>query len=139
MERCMYISWKDSKRDLSFLSGVPRHSVQLNSVMLNPEHECHLRLSKMAALFFFFNQISIRIAYLTSYCVSRWASPEAQMVKNPPANRGDPSSIPGLGRVPWRRKWQPTPVFLPGEAHGQRSLEGYSPWGHKGSDTTEAT
>ena len=53
MERCMYISWKDSKRDLSFLSGVPRHSVQLNSVMLNPEHECHLRLSKMAALFFF--------------------------------------------------------------------------------------
>ena len=65
----MYISWKDSKRDLSFLSGVPRHSVQLNSVMLNPEHECHLRLSKMAALFFF-NQISIRIASFTFYCVS---------------------------------------------------------------------
>ena len=31
----------------------------------------------------------------------------------------------------WRRKWQPTPVFLPGESHGQRSLAGYSPWGHK--------
>ena len=38
---------------------------------------------------------------------------------------------------PWRRKWQPTPVFLPGESHGQRSLVGYSPWGHKESDTTE--
>ena len=39
----------------------------------------------------------------------------------------------------WRRKWQPTPVFLPGEFHGQRSLVGYSPWGHKESDTTEVT
>ena len=37
----------------------------------------------------------------------------------------------------WRRKWQPTPVLLPGESHGQRSLAGYSPWGRKGLDTTE--
>ena len=37
----------------------------------------------------------------------------------------------------WRRKWQPTPVFLPGESHGQRSLTDYSPWGHKESDTTK--
>ena len=37
----------------------------------------------------------------------------------------------------WRRKWQPTPVFLPEEFHGQRSLVGYSPWGHKELDTTE--
>ena len=37
----------------------------------------------------------------------------------------------------WRRKWQPTPVFLPGGSHGQRSLVGYSPWGRKESDTTE--
>jgi len=34
-------------------------------------------------------------------------------------------------KIPWRRKWQPTPVFLPGESQGQRSLAGYSPWGHK--------
>ena len=40
---------------------------------------------------------------------------------------------------PWRKKWQPTPVFLPGEFHGQRSLVGYSPWGCKGLDMTEAT
>ena len=38
---------------------------------------------------------------------------------------------------PWRRKWQSTPVFLPGESHGQRSLVGYSPWGRKESDMTE--
>ena len=50
---------------------------------------------------------------------------------------GDPGSIPGSGRSPWRREWQPTPVFLPGESHGQRSLVGYSPWGCKESDRTK--
>ena len=44
---------------------------------------------------------------------------------------------PWIRKIPWRREWQPTPVFLPGEFHGQRSLEGYSPWGLKESDTTE--
>ena len=39
----------------------------------------------------------------------------------------------------WRRTWQPTPVLLPGKSHGQRSLVGYSPWGHKESDITEHT
>ena len=38
---------------------------------------------------------------------------------------------------PWRREWVPTPVFLPGESHGRKSLEGYSPWGHRELDTTE--
>jgi len=42
-------------------------------------------------------------------------------------------------RIPWRRKWQPSPVFLPGKSHGQRSLAGYSPWGRKESGTTEVT
>ena len=42
-----------------------------------------------------------------------------------------------VGKIPWRREWQPTPVILPGEFHGQRSLAGYSPWGHKELDTTE--
>ena len=42
---------------------------------------------------------------------------------------------PWIGKIPWRRKWQPTPVFFPGKSHGQRSLAGYSPWGRKGSDT----
>ena len=42
-----------------------------------------------------------------------------------------------VGKTPWRREWQPTPVFLPGESHGQKSLVGYSPWGRKESDTTE--
>ena len=44
---------------------------------------------------------------------------------------------PGSGKIPWRREWQPTPVLLPGEFHGWRSLAGYGPWAHKESDTTE--
>ena len=54
--------------------------------------------------------------------------------KESACNAGDPGSIPGLG-IPWRRKWQPTPVFLPGEFNGQRSLAGYGPWGHKELNT----
>ena len=50
---------------------------------------------------------------------------------------GGPGSIPGGGKIPWRREWLPSPVFLPGEFQGQRSLASYSPWGCKGSDTTE--
>ena len=44
---------------------------------------------------------------------------------------------PWVGKIPWRRKWQPSLVFLPGESRGQGSLAGYSPWGRKGLDTTE--
>ena len=44
---------------------------------------------------------------------------------------------PWVGKIPWRRKWQPTPVFLSEESHGQRGLAGYSPWGLKKSDMTE--
>ena len=46
---------------------------------------------------------------------------------------------PWVRKIPWRRKWQPTPVFLPGESHGQRSLADYSPWDHKESDTAKHT
>ena len=42
-----------------------------------------------------------------------------------------------VGKMPWWRKWKPTPVFLPGESHGQGSLVGYGPWGRTESDTTE--
>ena len=46
-------------------------------------------------------------------------------------------SIPGFGKVPWRKKWLPTPVILPGKSRGQSSLVGYSPWDHKESDMPE--
>ena len=44
---------------------------------------------------------------------------------------------PRVGKIPWRRNWLPTPIYLPEKSHGQRSLAGYSPWGHKQSDTAE--
>ena len=53
--------------------------------------------------------------------------------KDSACNAGD------VGSIPWRRAWQPSPVFLPGESHGQRSLEEYGPLGHEESDTTVAT
>jgi len=46
---------------------------------------------------------------------------------------------PWVGKIPWRKEWQPTPVFLPGESHGQRSLVGYKPQSHNGSNMTEHT
>ena len=72
-------------------------------------------------------------------CVCVGASQVVLVVKNLSANAGDirdAGSIP-VSKIPWRRAWQPTPVFLPKESHGQRSLVGYSPWGHKKLDTVE--
>ena len=57
--------------------------------------------------------------------------PGGSNCKESACNAGDLGSVLGLGRFPWRRKWLPTPVFLPWEFHGQRSLVGCSPWGHK--------
>ena len=59
------------------------------------------------------------------------ASQVALMVKNMPAMRGA-----WVRNIPWRRAWQPTPIFLPGEFHGQRAWQA-SPWSHKESDMTK--
>ena len=75
------------------------------------------------------------------YAILIRGSQVALVVKSPLAKAGDirdVGSIPGSRRS-LRRAWQPTPVFLPGESHGQRNLAGYSSWGPKESDTTEAT
>ena len=81
-------------------------------------------------------QIVFVIKPLHIYIIVSWYMGSflvAQMVKNLPAMQEGWS----LGQeIPWRRKWQLTPVFSPGESHGQRSLAGYSPWSRKESDTT---
>ena len=58
------------------------------------------------------------------------------MVRHPPANAGDIRTWVGSlhQKIPWSRKWQPTPVFLLGKSHAQRSLVGYRAWGHRESD-----
>ena len=66
--------------------------------------------------------------------------PGGAVVKNLPANAGDAGDsgfYPWAGKIPWRRKCQSTPAFMPGKFHGQRGLVGYSPWGCKEPDMTE--
>ena len=72
------------------------------------------------------------------------ASQGVLVVKNPPASAGDLRDTgsrhrfnPWVRKILWRKKWQLTLVSLPGKFHGQRSLVGYSPWGHQESDTTD--
>ena len=72
--------------------------------------------------------------------INNGASHRVLVVKNWPANTGDIKKggfDHWAGKIPWSGKWQPTPVFLPGESHEQRSLVGYNPWGHRESDMTE--
>ena len=59
--------------------------------------------------------------------------------KESTCNVGDLGLVSGLGKILWRKKWQPIPAFLPGEVHGQRSLVGFSPQGCKELDMTEVT
>ena len=68
--------------------------------------------------------------------IRTWASLVAQTLKSLPAVLETWVQTLG-GKIPWSREWQPTPVFLPGESHGQRSLEGCGPWGCKELDITE--
>ena len=63
--------------------------------------------------------------------------PGSSEVKSICLQCGRPGFDPWVRKIHWRRKWQPTTVFLPGESHRQRSLVGYSPWGHQESDMTE--
>ena len=60
----------------------------------------------------------------------RWASQASQWVKNPPVKQ-ETEVRSQIGKIPWRRKWQSTPVSFPGKSHGQRSLAGPHPWDHK--------
>ena len=67
--------------------------------------------------------------------------PSGSAVKNLSTNQEAQETWfdPWVGKMPWRREWQPIPVFLAGESHGQRNLAGYSPWGRQESNTTEDT
>ena len=76
--------------------------------------------------------ISFRMGWLdlfSEHLASAMGFPGGSEVKASAWNAGDPGFNPWVGKIPWRRKWQPTPVLLPGESHGGRSLIGYSPWG----------
>ena len=92
-------------------------------------------------------------SYLSPHALEPGKAPqwEARTLQLESSPRSTTTSFPGssdgkasacnagelVGKIPWRRKWHPTPALLPGKFHGWRSLVGYSPWGRKESDTTE--
>ena len=100
---------------------------------------CYLSCKRF--LFFFCKSIW---NYILSEAKVKSGFPGGTVGKNMPASAGDTGDtglITGsshwVQKIPWRRKWKPTPVFLPGKSHGQRRLAGYSPGGCQQSDTTE--
>ena len=98
----------------------------LCSLLYPQDLEQELRLSRQSS------------EYLSEFTKGQ-ASQIPRMVKNLPANaRCNRCGFNSwVGKIPWSRKWQPTSVFLPGKSHRQRSPAGYSPRGHKDSDTTQ--
>ena len=87
------------------------------------------------------NIVILLLSSLLETDEKRRTSQVALVVKKLLANAGDMRHEfdPWVGKMPWRRAWQPTPGLLPGKFHGQRSLADYSQWGHKELDVTEAT
>ena len=74
--------------------------------------------------------------------IAGWApdpAPSALIAPKPPIWHKRGEFDPWVGKISWRRAWQPTPIFLPRESHGRRSLAGYRPWDPTESDTTEVT
>ena len=124
------------------------HGILIPDQGLNPQSlrwKCGVltpRLLGKSLSFIFFLSLpfSFLLPFLPSFPELLKGFPDGSVVKNLPASAGhtrDKDSVPGSGRPPWRRKWQPTPVLLPGKSHGQRSLVGYSSWGHRDSDGTK--
>ena len=93
----------------------------INVMLLNVELERHVHIGCYQCVL-----VTVNILL----CRTIWASQVVLVIKNPLANAGRCKRCgfdPWVGKIPWRRAWQPTPVFLPGESHGQRSLLGYGP------------
>ena len=128
-------SWKDVQPRWSFSSVQFSHSVVSDS--LQPQNSQHARPSHPSP--------TPRV-HSNSCPSSRWCHPAistsvvpfSSCLQSFPASGSFPmSQFFTSGKIPWRRKWQPTPVFLPGKSHGPWSLVGYCPWGRKESDMTE--
>ena len=134
---------------IAFFLNYCNHPIgQAASAVSYPPHMCvgptSLLVFKILLSFFLTvsSQFFARLWHTKSFIIWFYGpSLVAQMVKNLPVNAGDAGSISRLGRSPREGDlpfyWPPIPVFLPGESHGQKSLVGNSPWGHKVSDMTE--
>ena len=121
-------------RSLWHLRQYLRHSIK--KYMLNECCRGNADISQLEPFLFSFLMIGTSEEHCSTLSTVSQGFPGDTVVKNPPANARRESS-PWVGKVPWRRWWQPTPAFLPGESHGQRSLAGYCPQGCKEVDRTE--
>ena len=83
------------------------------------------------------NAFMLKIFGITFVYGVRWGFPCSLDGKVSAYNAGGPGFDAWVGKVHWKRKWQPAPVLLPGKSHGWRSPVSYSSWGHKELDTTE--
>ena len=108
----------------------------VESVMLSNHLILCLSLLLLPSIFpsirVFSNELALRIRWPKYWSFSHRIHPcfpSGSAVKNLPANAGDTRDAGSTPKIPRSRKWQPTLVFLPGKYHGQRSLEGYRPWG----------
>ena len=84
----------------------------------------------------FFHTLQIKICF-GNISVFRRGFPGGSVVENPPTNARVAGFDPWVQKIPWRKKWQPTSVFLFGKSSGQKSLVSYSPWGRRDSDMIE--
>ena len=124
------LTWGVQTRDrwLTGLHVLPRQAVRTHARTLMWAHTCtcghSCRLSHSMTL--------MLLANLEPSQMREWWRAHLQCRKHKRLGLD-----PWVGKIPWRRKRQPTPVFLPGEFQGQKSLVGYSPWGSQESDTTQ--
>ena len=81
--------------------------------------------------------IDIYMLLYVKYGLPRWLGGKESACLLPAREVEGHGSDRSVMKTPWRKKWQPTPVFLPEKSHGQRSLAGHSPWGCKEPDMTE--
>ena len=136
-DKIQYLLWLKKKRNLKlevegyFLNLRAIYEKPIANILLNGERQ---------SLFPKIRNETKMPAFVTSVQqrLPRWLND-----KESTCQAGEVGSIPGsnpwVGKIPWRRKWQPTPVFLPGESQGQQSLVGCRLWGRTESDTIEAT
>ena len=126
------------------ISKCPVLDIQIKSILLiyswgfPTEHSNPFSSLK---IFFIWSTIVLQtLSSLISQYIKKLSFPAGTVRKNLPANAGDTREVglsPWVRKIPWRRKWQPAPVFLPGKFHGQKKLMDYSLWGHKELDMIE--
>ena len=127
---------EDDEREVRWTHSVKRGR---NKGWARQPRQVTKRWDALAEISFGGKSTSLATDILLEIVMKSWACQVALVVKNLPAKAGDSWLDPWVRNIPWGRAWHHTPVLLPGESHGQRSLAGYSPEGHKELDLTEAT